>query len=764
MLPIFSAKEEIVASVKANQVTVVVGATGSGKTTQLPVFIYEAGIAGKGVIGITQPRRIAAVSVAKFVAKQLDSKLGDLVGYKIRFDDETDSYTDIKFMTDGILLREIQSDRDLSRYSVLVIDEAHERSVNIDFLLGLVKDVLKKRKDLKVVVASATIDSAKFSSYFGNAPIVNVPGQTYPVEIVWRDEDVPEFKMIEGVADTVVGIHLRREPGDILAFMTGESEIRGVIESIAERKLDGLVLLPVYSGLSPDEQQKIFNRYEGKRKVIVATNIAETSITVDGVVHVVDSGLIKQRNFNPESGIESLDVVEHSQAGCEQRAGRAGRTQPGVCYRMYSRDGFAERSEFTKPEIHRMSLAGVVLNMESLGISDIENFDFVEPPDQEAFHEAYETLIALGAIERDKPGLTGIGKAMARLPLDPKIARMVLEAEKFGCVYEVAIVAALLSVRNITVRPQGKEKEADLAHQKFRDSKSDILTFLNIWEEYEESGNDREWCRKNFLSSRALWEVGSIFDQLSRILEYHDIELTEAKSDDHILRCIAVGFAYNLMEKQRRFTYAGKMRPWTDIFIHPGSAVFGQNPKWMVAVEAVRTSKLYARIITEVRPEWLPEVAPAFYRFGQVNLKDYKLGDDVALAVQDVMAKGELGERSTGERVFKMPLAEAKSLYRAKLEEAKQKSWLKLTFWTDRWHKAAEHNGQQYEIAMFSKLQVEDGRTYYCSQASRYDGLYPRSVVEVRPEFPVLELGEPEPSQTFSNSAAEQLRSAWKMK
>jgi ATP-dependent helicase HrpA len=495
-LPILAKELDITATYAANQVMILVGETGSGKTTKMPVFVHKHNVAtGRGgKIGVTQPRRVAATSTATYVAQQLGTVIGGLVGYQIRFEEETADHTRIKFMTDGILLQEIQRDPELREYSTIIVDEAHERSENIDFLLGLLKNLLKRRPDLKLVVTSATIDQQKFSRYFNNAPVVNVSGRMYPVDIIWSETDHSEWMMVETVAQQVLDIHKTKPLGDILVFMTGGDDINKVIAKLENEELRNLVVLPIYGDLSLEEQRRIFQRYPGKRKVVVATNIAETSITVEGIVYVVDSGLIKQANFHPDTGIQSLDIVEHSRAGCEQRAGRAGRVQSGVCYRMYTKENFQSRPAFTTPEILRVSLANVVLKMENIGIADVEGFDFIDAPNSEAFHEAYETLIALGAIRRGVAGLTEIGRGMARLPLDPRTSRMVLEAEKHGCVKNVATVAAFLSVRNIFVRPKQSEYEADRAHQQFKDSKSDALTFLNVWAQYEHSGYNNQWC------------------------------------------------------------------------------------------------------------------------------------------------------------------------------------------------------------------------------------------------------------------------------
>lgn len=399
-LPIKEAKNRIIDAIIDNPVVIVVGETGSGKTTQLPQFLHEIGLAQNGMIGITQPRRIAATSVARFVASQMGTQLGNKVGYQVRFDKAADITTDIKFMTDGILLREFQEDADLSKYSVILVDEAHERSQNIDFLLGLLKDLLTRRPDLRIVISSATINAKEFSQYFNNAPVINVSGRTYPVEIVYEESELQTGSLVDRVVDKVIDIHLFEQEGDILVFMTGADDINQVIKKLDEKKLSGLVVLPAYAALDQEDQNEIFVQYPGTRKVVVATNIAETSITIDGICYVVDSGYIKQMNFDPLSGIHSLDMVEHSKAGCEQRAGRAGRTREGTCYRMFSKESFNERLDFTEPEIKRTSLASIVLAMEDIGINNIIDFDFVDPPDKVAFTSAYNELKALGAIRK----------------------------------------------------------------------------------------------------------------------------------------------------------------------------------------------------------------------------------------------------------------------------------------------------------------------------------------------------------------------------
>ena len=603
-LPIEKNKDRIVDAVNNNRVVVIVGETGSGKTTRIGSYLYEAGLAKDGTIGITEPRRIAVTSTAKYVAGRIGSGIGNLVGYQIRFEDETSAGTALKFMTDGILLREFQIDPDLRKYSIIVIDEAHERSQNIDFILGLLKDLLKRRDDLKVVIASATIDEQKFSNFFDGAPIINVSGRIFPVEVVWSNENANEQTIVEMTVQGIVNLHRYEPKGDILAFMTGESDIRQVIESLERMNFGDLVAIPAHASLPWEEQQKIYAEYPGKRKVVVATNIAETGITIEGLVYVVNGGLIKQKNFHSNTGIESLDVVEHSQAGCKQREGRAGRTQPGKCLHLFTKDNFRSRSKFTEPEIKRISLAGVVLAMKDIGIDDIESFEFIDSPSRESFHEAHETLIALGAVQRKSRGLTEIGKKMARLPIEPRIARMLIEADKHGCISEVATVAAFLSGKNIFLRPRDKESEADQAHSKFKDKTSDALTFLNVWDAYRDNDYESRWCSENYISSRAMREINDILSQLFDILESSGIKLTTGKDDNEVVKAVSMGLAYNLMERRNRYSYNGVFRQIDGVFVHPGSAIFGlSNPRWMVVTEIVRTSKNYARGCTQVRPD-----------------------------------------------------------------------------------------------------------------------------------------------------------------
>ena len=547
-LPIAKHREEIKETVKANKATIIVGETGSGKTTQVPPYLFEAGLARKGRIGITQPRRIAAISTAEFVAAQFGCNVGEEVGYQIRFNDTTTQGTRIKFMTDGILLQEAKRDPTFSRYDVLIFDESHERGLNTDFCLGLAKRALDLRDDLKVVVMSATIDAKKFARFFGAAPIVSVEGRMYPVEVRYIERgdigdavallDPDPRNLIEALAAyTVDKIHRSGSKGDILVFMPGAAEIFRTIRFIEELRHTGLTALPVFGDMSPDEQRKIFESVPG-RKVVVATNIAETSITVDGVVHVVDSGIIRESEFDPRSGIGSLRVVEHSKAGLEQRKGRAGRTQEGMCWRLFLKEEYdgtrseyrrswreKDRQEFTKPEILRSDLAGVVLRLLGIGIKYIEDFELPDPPSDDALRNALETLGAIGAISENRE-VTSLGERLLELPFEPKIGRMILAAQEFGCVHEAMTIAGKLSVREMFRRPKGREIAADVAKMRFVDSRSDFLTTLAVVQAYEGNGRDHSWADENFLNWKSLDEILNIRAQIEEILKAQDVEIT----------------------------------------------------------------------------------------------------------------------------------------------------------------------------------------------------------------------------------------------
>ena len=754
MLPILEHKDLIVRTIEDHQVTIVVGETGSGKTTMLPIFLYQAGFAGyleDGIIGITEPRRIAATSVARFVAEKLGGKLGETVGYQIRFDGDTGKDASVKFMTDGILLREIQLDPDLKKYSVIMIDEAHERSQNIDFLLGLLKDVLTRRDDLRIVISSATIDANKFSQYFSGAPIINIEGRTFNVDVKWTEKNISFEDMADAVVERVCKICA--DPfywdGDILIFTTGEAEIKKIIRKLEEQDLRDIVFLPAHGSLPPEDQQRIFAKFPGQMKVIVATNIAETSITVDGVVYVIDTGLVKQTHFDSYTGIQSLDEIRHSQAGCDQRAGRAGRTQPGHCFRLYAKADFQFRPRFTEPEIKRTSLASVVLAMESLGIDDIENFDFIDPPDKDAFAQAYQALIMLGAITKDKTGLTELGERMSALPLEPTIARMVLEAEKHKCTAEIVTIAAFLSVRSVFCRPKDKELEADEAHRKFKNEQSDALTYLAVWEEYKSSNFRPQWCFDNFLNNKTLKEVRNIRSQLLGMLKQSGIEYCCADGDsDKVLRCVVSGLIGNLVIIGGRNSYHGVLHPELNcIFTHPSSSLFNNfpPPRFLVFTRTMETTKRFAHGCTAVEPEWLPELAPSMFYFGQsivsglvedaTNHSEKKL----FWIVRPVFRRSQYvgGENELiGYRKTQVSFEVAKAVYKTGLKKLRKHDWLvgtidSLSLFDKRvrFHDGSTLNVQRCPTLGFN---FSNGDTYYCrvSTQSELVGRGKRFVVD----------------------------------
>ncbi len=676
-LPIYSVAEEFLSAVRSHQVTIVKGETGSGKTTGIPIILHQAGYASKGLIGVTEPRRIAATSVAEYVASLLNTSIGDVVGYQVRFDNNTGCGTAIKFMTDGILLREIQLDPMLEKYSVIFVDEAHERSQNIDFTLGLLKEILTHRADLKVIVASATIDSEKFSKYFWNAPIVSVQGRNYNVDVVYSE--ISGRGMVNEVVQKITDIHSSGKPGDVLVFVPGKEDIDQVMHGIDNQNMSGIIALPVYGGISMEEQRKVFYYYPGKRKVVVATNVAETSITIEGIVYVVDTGLIKQMTFHPETGIQSLDVVKHSQAGCKQRSGRAGRTQPGICYRLFQEEDFHSRRLFTEPEIRRISLAGVVLAMEDIGIDNVEGFDFIDPPEQEAFHEAYQTLIVLGAIASNKKGLTAVGKKMAQMPLEPRLSRMILEAEKQGCVTEVVTFAAFLSLPPVFFRPKGKEYDADFAHAEFKNRHSDALTCLNVWNGYVASGYNFSWCRDKFLNARSLSEITNVRRQILSILEQDGMIISTSSDDELIMKSIVSGLIHNLFQSSSpRYAYKAVFRGSDEFtYIFPGSSLYGAGGReFFVATQVVETTKNYARNCTTVKLEWLQEFLPHLFTFAESTIVSYEVGSDKVEVSSKILFRGQV----VGTDSHEVSVDEAREIQAKRIIEAEELGWRELTF------------------------------------------------------------------------------------
>lgn len=619
-LPIIEYEQEIRETIRNNSTSIIVGETGSGKTTQIPLMLLEE-LGPNEKIAITQPRRVAARSVSSYVASNVGCHVGEDVGYQIRFEDHTSEGTRINFMTDGILLRKMQEDPLLSEYSAVMVDEAHERSLNIDITLGLLKRLQRKREraglePIKIIVTSATLEKEKFAEYFNEAPTVEVPGRLYPVDVHNMEpgekgdflDTRGNFDYTKAAADRVRKITEERKEGDVLIFMPGKMEIDKTIDQIRTLELDDVETLPLYGSMSPEDQDKIFSEIK-KRKIIVSTNIAETSITVPGVKHVIDSGLIKQKEFDPRTGISSLATRFHAKSGCKQRMGRAGRLASGECWQLYTEEEFEQRQDFQTPEMKRSDLAHVVLMMKDMKIEDVRSFEFIDPPPRETIEQAIEELITLGALDENE-NITAIGETMADLPLEPRIARMVIEADKHNCVETVCTIAAFLGNRSVFVRPKEKELEADQSHAKFKDTKSDFLTLLKVWKEYETNGYDYKWARENFLHTRVLNEVSNIRYQLFRALKRNGIRATENEDPEIIGKSIASGLVGNLMIYDGQHSYRKAVGTQRDFYIHPGSATFGYDPKFFVPAEIMETSRKFARNCQTVKPEWIPEIAP----------------------------------------------------------------------------------------------------------------------------------------------------------
>lgn len=631
-LPVYKFRKELLQSVHKNQTVVVEGETGSGKTTQIPQFLVEDGFAEYGMVACTQPRRVAATSIAQRVAEEMDVTLGDQVGYSVRFDECSSDETLLKFLTDGMLLREAMNDPLLRRYSVIVLDEAHERTLATDVLMGLLQEVLTKRKnDLKVVVMSATLDAGKFQDYFNKAPLLSVPGRTHPVEVFYTAK--PEQNYVEAAVRTTVQIHLCEGPGDVLVFLTGEAEIETCCQEIrdqvaSESKADTpeLVVYPLYSSLPPAQQRKIFlsaptpKVVGGKpgRKVIVSTNIAETSLTIDGIVYVVDPGFSKQKVYNPRIRVESLLVSPISRASAKQRAGRAGRTQPGKCFRLYTELSFRrDLQETTYPEILRSNLGNVVLTLKKLGIEDLVHFDFMDPPAPETLMRALELLNYLGALD-DEGELTDLGFKMSNFPLDPQLSMYIIRSPDFGCSNEAVTIAACLSVPQLFMRPKENAKLADEAKAQFAHPDGDHLTFLTAYQAYEQvpESQRKQWCWDNFINDRSISSAASVRKQLVGVMSKSDLPLlsNDIKSIAYytnIRQALTAGLFMQVAYLQRSGTYL-TVKDNQVVHIHPGS-VIDSKPQWLLFEEFALTSKNYIRTLTTTRVEWLVEMAPHYF-------------------------------------------------------------------------------------------------------------------------------------------------------
>ncbi|KAJ0247365.1 DEAD/DEAH box helicase domain-containing protein [Hirschfeldia incana] len=618
-LPIYKLKKELVQAVHDNQVLVVIGETGSGKTTQLTQYLAEAGYTTKGKIGCTQPRRVAATSVAKRVAEEFGCRLGEEVGYAIRFEDCTGPETVIKYMTDGMLLREILVDENLSQYSVIMLDEAHERTINTDVLFGLLKKLLERRPDLRLIVTSATLDADKFSEYFFECNIFIIPGRTSPVEILYSKQ--PESDYLDAALRIVLEIHLTEPEGDILLFLTGQEEIDSACQSLYERMKDfgrnvpELIILPVYSALPSEIQSRIFDPPPpGTRKVVVATNIAEASLTIDGIYYVIDPGFAKQNVYNPKQGLDSLVITPISQASAKQRAGRAGRTGPGKCYRLYTES--AHRNEMpptSVPEIQRINLVMTTLNLKAIGINDPLSFDFMDPPQPQALISAMEQLYSLGAL--DEEGLlTKLGRRMAEFPLEPPLSKMLLASVDLGCSDEVLTIIAMIQTGNIFYRPREKQAKADQKKAKFFQPEGDHLTLLAVYEAWKASNFSTSWCFENFIQSRSLRRAQDVRKQLLSIMDRYGLDVVSAgRNLTKIRKAITAGFFFHVARRDPQEGYRTLVEN-QPVYIYPGSALFQRQPDWVIYHDLVMTSKEYMREVIVIDPKWLVELAPRFFK------------------------------------------------------------------------------------------------------------------------------------------------------
>ncbi|GLB38506.1 putative helicase associated domain (HA2) Add an annotation [Lyophyllum shimeji] len=636
-LPIYAFKEGLIEAIKEHQVLIVVAETGSGKTTQLPQYLHEAGYTANGMkVGCTQPRRVAAMSVAARVAEEMGTKVGYEVGYSIRFEDCTSDKTVIKYMTDGMLLREFLTEPDLAGYSALIIDEAHERTLSTDILFALIKDIVRFRPELRILISSATLNADEFSTYFDGAPAFYIPGRQFPVDIHYTPQ--PEANYLHAAITTVFQIHTTQPKGDILVFLTGQEEIEACQENLQEtaralgNKIKELIICPIYANLPSDMQAKIFEPTpEGARKVVLATNIAETSITIDGVVFVIDPGFVKQNSYNPRTGMSSLVVVPCSRASANQRAGRAGRVGPGKAFRLYTKWAFANELEAnTVPEIQRTNLGMVVLLLKSLGINDLIGFEFISPPPGETLMRALELLYALGALN-DRGELTKLGRRMAEFPVDPMLSKAIISSEEYSCTDEVLTIISMLSESgSLFYRPKDKKLHADQARQNFVRPGGDHFTLLNVWEQWAETNYSQQFCYEQFLQYKSLSRARDIRDQLAGLCERVEVVVQSnpnANDITPIQKAMTAGYFYNTAQLQKSGDSYRTLKTNHTVYIHPSSSLFQHQPpiRTLLYYELVMTSKSYMRQVMEIKPAWLLEVAPHYFK--PADLEQLATGD-----------------------------------------------------------------------------------------------------------------------------------------
>ncbi|KAK1285300.1 putative pre-mRNA-splicing factor ATP-dependent RNA helicase [Acorus calamus] len=646
-LPVFKHRTAILYLVESHATTIIVGETGSGKTTQIPQYLKEAGWAEGGrMVACTQPRRLAVQSVATRVAEEMGVKLGKEVGYTIRFEDiTTPGVTMIKFLTDGVLLREMMNDPLLTKYSVIMVDEAHERSLSTDMLLGLLKKIQRRRPELRLIISSATIEAKSMSNYFlprkkrqeqaseNGTPstqpaILSVEGQGFVVEISYLEEPAPDY--LQAAVSTVLSIHDQEPMGDILVFLTGQDDIDAAVQLLTEnaqkrgKHSSGMLVIPLYSGLSRADQDLVFSPMpKGKRKVVISTNIAETSLTLEGVVYVVDSGFSKQRFYNPITNIENLVVAPISKASAKQRAGRAGRVRPGKCFRLYTEEYFVKEMPAEGiPEMQRSNLVSSVIQLKALGIDNILGFDWLASPSPESMIRALEVLYSLGVLDEDAKLTSPTGFQVAEIPLDPMISKMILSSNELGCSEEIITIAAILSIQSIWVSGRGSQKELDEARLRFSVAEGDHITYLNVYQGFLRSGKSTQWCHKNFINYQAMKKVAEIREQLRKLMKQLGINLKSCDKDTQVIRkAIIAGF----------FAHACRLEPFgqsgvyktirgsQEVYIHPSSVLFRVNPKWVVYHSLVLTEKHYMRNVIAIDPSWLTEAAPHFYQLQKPN-------------------------------------------------------------------------------------------------------------------------------------------------
>lgn len=626
-LPIYQAKTQLINKLRQLNNAVLIGETGSGKTTQIPQYLYEAGIGRQGIIAITQPRRVAAISLAGRVAEEKKVQPGKLVGYTVRFEDVTSSETKLKFMTDGMLLREAIGDPLLLRYTVVILDEAHERTVHTDVLFGVVKSAQRKRTEqnkipLKILVMSATMDVDLFSQYFNKSPVLYLEGRQHPIQIYYTKQ--PQSDYLQAALVSVFQIHQEAPPShDILVFLTGQEEIEALARTcrdISKHLPDTcgpMTVVPLYASLPPTQQLRVFHPApKGSRKVILSTNIAETSITISGIKYVIDTGMVKAKRYNPDSGLEVLAVQRVSKAQAWQRAGRAGREDAGFCYRLYTEEEFDNFASMTVPEIQRCNLASVILQLLALGVPDVLNFDFMSKPSPESMQKAVEQLDILGAVNRkdDQVLLTPLGKKMASFPLEPRFSKTLLISPDFSCTEEILTIISLLSVDSVLYNPPARRDDVLAVRKKFISSEGDHITLLNIYRAFKKVSGNKEWCRENFVNSRNMGLVSEVRAQLRDICIKMNMKLESSQSDlANVRRCLAHGLFTNAAQLQPDSSYVA-LDTHQSVAIHPSSVLFQAKPAYVVFNELLHTSRCYMRDLCLVDSDWLQEAAPEYFR------------------------------------------------------------------------------------------------------------------------------------------------------